>query len=158
MTPQIRPGCREIGGRDGKIGAHVKSSGSWRRDQKAVSLGITSLDRGPPCTSMQRCTSRCSTDCIEQMNTRRLIATSRSPNRTGIWYGDPHFGALLRRPGSAACSRRPYRPQRGAFVLIAIDGVYSVGKSTLIRQVLDRLAAGPQPVAHTEWNSSELVG
>jgi dTMP kinase len=44
-------------------------------------------------------------------------------------------------------------------MLIAIDGVYSVGKSTLIQRVAAQLrATTDRPVAVTEWNSSDLVG
>jgi dTMP kinase len=44
-------------------------------------------------------------------------------------------------------------------VLIAIDGIYSVGKSTLIERVVSRLGtAADRPVMVSEWNSSDLVG
>jgi len=45
-------------------------------------------------------------------------------------------------------------------MLIVFDGVYSVGKSTIIRQVDERLRRrGPnRPVMRTESNSSEIVG
>jgi dTMP kinase len=44
-------------------------------------------------------------------------------------------------------------------VLIAIDGIYSAGKSTLIEIVLARLRDTlAQTVALTDWNSSALVG
>lgn len=44
-------------------------------------------------------------------------------------------------------------------MLIVFDGVYSAGKSTLIRTVLDRLRLeSGAPVVVTEWNSSEIVG
>lgn len=43
-------------------------------------------------------------------------------------------------------------------MIIAVDGVYSAGKSTLIRDLSDHLQAlADGSVAVTEWNSSELL-
>jgi hypothetical protein len=64
----------------------------------------------------------------------------------------------LRPPDGTACST--YQPAVGGYlVIIAVDGVYSAGKSTLLSALSDRLetlAAGRLGV--TEWNSSELLG
>ncbi|QMU78266.1 hypothetical protein GXW83_23740 [Streptacidiphilus sp. PB12-B1b] len=65
---------------------------------------------------------------------------------------------------SEACFSAGLRPMtgpnpKGIRVLIAIDGIYSVGKSTLIDGILPRLGAlTGRPVSMTDWNSSDLVG
>jgi dTMP kinase len=44
-------------------------------------------------------------------------------------------------------------------VLIVVDGIYSAGKSTLIRRLVDDLAGIVGPgIAVSEWNSSDILG